>query len=533
MKRLLTIALVLCLTLSLGSMSVTQAEDFAPATLNIWLGGPGGQPDADMVFAEFNKQLPEYIPNTTADFQIIRFEEYGEKWSKAMAAGEKIDVAWFGWVMDLNMEISMGALQPLDELIDQYAPDLKAELGESVLNAHRINGSIYAVPCWQGLAGSARADIMLKGDVLDAMENKNYIAEFDDVLAQIRETDDLFTRYQMFYDKFEEYLQSAKDTGTLGLGYFDLGNITFMHDMETLYNNGTTVTGTIYVNKGDEDFVLQSDVIDDSDAFNLKLYQYSRLYDYWQKGFFRDDYRTCDMDVNFGGGDPSLSWVADITGSYNRIIMGREAAEARLSANCGFDVKVVSSGDSTTLGKGYATCTVIPYTAEYPDRGMMYINLMNSSKGKDLYHTLVYGIEGTHYTINENGRIVLAGGDGGPDSTWAYGQNPWVVGTIMNSYLKVGDLEGQLERQLEYDKTAVILPLYDFEFDPTDVEMEITNCRAIMDEYKYLYTYEDYEARLRERNAKLMAAGYGDIMEALRTQLDAFLAENDVSWPEY
>jgi putative aldouronate transport system substrate-binding protein len=529
MKKLLSLVLVLALALSCVCVTVLAEGNEQPEVeLNVWLGGPGKQADSDEVWAAFNEQLKEYLPNTTVKFTAITIDEYSEKWSKAMAAGENVDVAWFGWILDINKEISMGALTPLDDLIDQYAPDVKAELGENALAAHTINDAVYAIPCWQGLANTLRKDLQLKGDIVAAMENQNYVEELEAVVSTALQTDDLTTRYQMFYDKFEEFLASAKETNTLGLGYF-------YFDLPVHDKIGIGFDIGIYVNMGDDSFTLQSDYISDSDAFDLTLYQYSRLNDYWKKGYLREDYRTCDMDVNFGGGDPDVSWVADVYNAmpvYNKAYSGAEAADARASERAGFDVRLVSGGDICRLEKGYATCTVIPYTSKNPERAMMYINLMNSSKGAELYQTMVYGLEGKHYTY-EGDRIVTTGGEGQADSTWPYGQWDWAIGTKMNSLLRVGDAEGILEKMQATEKNAIVLPLYNFNFDPTNVEVEIMNVTAISDEYRYLYTYDDYEARLRERNDKMMAAGYERIMAEVQAQLDAYLAANDVSWPEF
>ena len=60
---------------------------------------------------------------------------------------------------------------------------------------------------------------------------------------------------------------------------------------------------------------------------------------------------------------------------------------------------------------------------------MQLINLLHSSKGQDLFRLLVYGIEGEHYTVNEDGTVTFANPNGRESADSTYGQSDWAVGS--------------------------------------------------------------------------------------------------------
>ena len=127
MKKL--VSLLLALLLAIGCIGLTALAEEEEVTLTVWLGGPGKQKDSDEVWAYFNERLQDYLPNTKVEFVCVTVDEYVDKWSKAMAAGETIDVAWFGWILDINDEVAKGSLMPLNGLIDEYGQDVAEALG--------------------------------------------------------------------------------------------------------------------------------------------------------------------------------------------------------------------------------------------------------------------------------------------------------------------------------------------------------------------------------------------------------------------
>ncbi len=117
--------------------------------------GSGKQANSDKVWAAFNEQLQQYVPNTTVEFIDVSFDEYSEKFSQILASGEGVDLAWTGWLINKPQNIADGNLMPLDDLLAEYGQGIVDILGENVVEIHRnaADGKLYYLP---QLAGPVR-----------------------------------------------------------------------------------------------------------------------------------------------------------------------------------------------------------------------------------------------------------------------------------------------------------------------------------------------------------------------------------------
>ena len=117
-------------------------------TIQLMITGAGKQANSDKVWAAFNEQLQQYVPNTTVEFIDVPFEEYSEKFSQVLASGEGVDLAWTGWLINKPQNIADGNLMPLDDLLAEYGQGIVDILGENVVEIHRNadDGKLYYVP---------------------------------------------------------------------------------------------------------------------------------------------------------------------------------------------------------------------------------------------------------------------------------------------------------------------------------------------------------------------------------------------------
>ena len=83
------------------------------------------QKDLGMVVKEANKLLSELLPNTELDLQCL--ESLPAKWSLWMSSGEPVDLVWSGYSFDVGSEINKKSYMALNDLIEEYAPNLKKE----------------------------------------------------------------------------------------------------------------------------------------------------------------------------------------------------------------------------------------------------------------------------------------------------------------------------------------------------------------------------------------------------------------------
>ena len=137
--------------------SSEEQKELDPATLTFWVPRKESEESA-LVVAEINKYLEKVLPNTTIEIVWQTFGTWAEKWSKAMAAQEKIDIAWFGYTNNFETEVGMGSFYPIEDLLNEYGNGIIDTIGELVLDNHRssADGNMYFVPAWQGVIGFRR-----------------------------------------------------------------------------------------------------------------------------------------------------------------------------------------------------------------------------------------------------------------------------------------------------------------------------------------------------------------------------------------
>jgi putative aldouronate transport system substrate-binding protein len=118
----------------------------APVELVYYVGGRGAQVDLPAVLAEVNKYLVDKIGCT---LKIIEtdFGNYNQKLQMVIASQEEFDLCYTAdWSGDFYGNVSKNAFLELDDLISQYAPQLKTDIPANGWEATRVNGKIMAVP---------------------------------------------------------------------------------------------------------------------------------------------------------------------------------------------------------------------------------------------------------------------------------------------------------------------------------------------------------------------------------------------------
>lgn len=170
---------------------------------------------------------------------------------------------------------------------------------------------------------------------------------------------------------------------------------------------------------------------------------------------------------------------------------------------------------SEDVGYGY----VIPKTAADPEKSMKILNLLYSDSY--LANLLMYGLEGTHYTLTEENQIHLL-----PERGYS-GINGY---EYCNQYL-ANVLEGEsptLWEEIETaNQTAEKSVAYGFAFDDTAVRQEVARCDQVCEEYlELLFSGQaDPEMLCEEFCRELEEAGIQRIIEEKQRQLDLFLAK--------
>ena len=195
-----------------GTQPVQDTGD-EQVTLKWMFLGPGEQQDSQKVWDKFNEELAKYLPNTKVEFECVTSSDYAEKWKLASASNEDLDIVWHGWMIPYTSEVKKGSYLELDDLIDEYAPDLKKEIPDAIMDKQRVDGKLYSIPCMQQMV-SYVSSLDFPIDIYEKYKDKINIEELADFFSS-KETMD-----KEAWDKIEEYIKMIKDGGDLKKGVY-------------------------------------------------------------------------------------------------------------------------------------------------------------------------------------------------------------------------------------------------------------------------------------------------------------------------
>ena len=494
-------------------------------TIQLMITGAGKQANSDKVWAAFNEQLQQYVPNTTVEFIDVPFEEYSEKFSQVLASGEGVDLAWTGWLVDKPTNINDGNLMPLDDLLAEYGQGIVDILGENVVEIHRNadDGKLYYLPSWQGLVGDRRGWLVVTE--IAELAGDTWIEDTEAALNKWRNNYSEGTEaFQAVLDQATKYLAAAKEAGKLGAG-INTGRV-FGWSMYNGTRSNPGVGGSeIGIPFEDNTFT----VIDGVASEHYKLYA-KTMADWYKEGYIRSDIMSVDTSTLTL---PKNGEITDTTYVFSCDPYLTEADQEAAIADAGMDMTYLPVEENASLILGGDTSYAIPYCADEPERAMMVLNAIYSQP--DLYNTLIYGIEGEDYTKNADGTITTSYVGASPTADDSYGIQRWIIGSCKNALINNGTDPNYYTDLEALEATAHVNPFLNFTFDRTNVE---GICASILNVY---YEYgpqidngvagDNWEELYNNYMAARKDAGIEELVTEFQNQLNAYIEANNItSW---
>lgn len=430
--------------------------------------------DLKLVNDEVNKITQAKI-NATIKLKPIDFGNYEQKMNTIVASGEAFDLLWTSnWLFKFDINQVKGVFAPLDELLNTVGKDLFASMQEKFWNDAKLDGGIYAVPNFQ--ISASRPSYVIQ---------KRFVDKYNLDVSAIKKIEDL----EPFLKTIKENEPGITPFGTTRGFYTDL-----------LF--GIDKRARVY--QEDKTYTVLPDI-------NDELRDYYKLVRSWYtKGYINEDAATLKSAADAYKKGTTAAWF-DVT--------GKPGSEVEFkAADGGFDVVLVPLAKPYFTGAA-STMNAISRTSKNPERAMMFLQLINTDK--ELYNTLVYGIEGKHYTKIDD-RFIKVNQDAG-----YFTNADWIFGNVTNGYLPEGAPADKFEQTYKVNEEAVVSPFGSFTFDSEPVKTELANMQAVRDEYqaslgtgtldpeKYLPIYEE----------KLKKAGADVVQAETQKQLDAWLKE--------
>ena len=493
-------------------------------TIQLMITGAGKQANSDKVWAAFNEQLQQYVPNTTVEFIDVPFEEYSEKFSQVLASGEGVDLAWTGWLINKPQNIADGNLMPLDDLLAEYGQGIVDILGEEVVEIHRnaADGKLYYLPSWQGLCGERRGWLVVTE--IAELAGDTWIEDTEAALNKWRNNYTGIEDFQAVLDQATKYLAAAKEAGKLGAG-INTGRAfgwSMYNGMYSFLGVGGAEIGITYC---DGTFTVKDGVAGE----HYKLYA-KTMADWYKEGYIRSDIMSVDTSTLTM---PKNGEITDTTYVFSCDPYLTEADQEAAIADAGMDMTYLPIEENAYLILGGDTSYAIPYCADEPERAMMVLNAIYSQP--DLYNTLIYGIEGEDYTKNADGTITTSYVGASPTADDSYGIQRWIIGSCKNALINNGTDPNYYADLEALEETARVNPFLNFTFDRTNVE---GICASILNVY---YEYgpqldngvagDNWEELYNNYMAARKDAGIEELVTEFQNQLNAYIEANNItSW---
>lgn len=493
-------------------------------TIQLMITGAGKQANSDKVWAAFNEQLQQYVPNTTVEFIDVSFDEYSEKFSQILASGEGVDLAWTGWLINKPQNIADGNLMPLDDLLAEYGQGIVDTLGEEVVEIHRnaADGKVYYLPSWQGLCGDRRGWLVVTE--IAELAGDTWIEDTEAALNKWRNNYTGIEDFQAVLDQATKYLAAAKEAGKLGAG-INTGRAfgwSMYNGMYSFLGVGGAEIGITYC---DGTFTVKDGVAGE----HYKLYA-KTMADWYKEGYIRSDIMSIDTSTLT---TPKNGEITDTTYVFSCDPYLTEADQEAAIADAGMDMTYLPIEENAYLILGGDTSYAIPYCADEPERAMMVLNAIYSQP--DLYNTLIYGIEGEDYTKNADGTITTSYVGASPTADDSYGIQRWIIGSCKNALINNGTDPNYYADLEALEATAQVNPFLNFTFDRTNVE---GICASILNVY---YEYgpqidngvagDNWEELYNNYMAARKDAGIEELVTEFQNQLNAYIEANNItSW---
>ena len=473
MKRLIALICVLCIAVTLFAGCDNKASKGDGEIVDLLWYVPGdNQPDQEAVMAEVNKILNEKI-GVNLTIQFIPTSAYAERMKMNMASGAEYDLCFTSnWLNYYDKAVDNGALYDITDLIDD---DIKEVVPENILDGVRVDGRIYAVPNMQILATPLA--VWARKDLLD---------KYDFDLQSVENISDI-----------EPFLEKVK-AGEKGIYPFRTkwGPAMWVNAM----NWGEMKGSALWFNYETHEFKPWYEV--------PEWNQYVEdLRSWYQKGYIRKDVASAGDDST----DSKQNKYAVQVGTYKP---GQSAPDNQ--TNCEYDHKVLFTLPMDE-GAGAGTMTGISITSKNPEKAYELIKLVNTDV--ELYNLICNGIEGKHYELTEEGKIVP-----NPESGY-HPDTDWEFGCQYNAYIDEGMPDDVWEQTKAINESALPSPLDGFTYDETETSLDLTNIKAVMDEYSDFITVSDYDKYLKEYKARMEQAGIKKVYADIEKQAKAFLKE--------
>ncbi|MDO4325874.1 MAG: extracellular solute-binding protein [bacterium] len=510
----------------------TQASSNEPVTIKIMHKGP--KPDRwDAVYEEYLKRTKDSL-NIALDITWVEHADYKEKLNLEITSGGDWDLVFDASWIQLKNLAPEGYYADLSEYFNNPAyPGLQKSFTEDTMEANKWFGQMCYIPLFETY-GNGLPCIWYRADWA-----RDWGIGTDGQIDS--------------YEELEEYWQAAKENGLIPYGASQSRGFFQMESIAGASYEGSAQAGIQSYSSGGLTFWVYSkdgQLVDiavegsGDEAFanfpegwnyDFAVKRYEDFAKWQEAGYIDPDSLSCtDYETGF---DAGLS--ASIIGTlddYNKRLVNCESWGTDESA-IGFFIYVDSIRNKeeeaipTSRGGNNGWC--VPASSTKIDSTMKFLDWMFSSQEN---HDLIQlGIEGVDFEYGEDSTYNVLTSYNADLGGYSFSWNPEYA-LISSQY--TGKALEYRKYELE-DSTFVSNQILGFQFDTSDVDLStsVAQCKAVTDMVStvklhgiktdgYGNSYNTLTEMLQANVKEAMANGGQEIYDALKMQLETYLASN-------
>jgi putative aldouronate transport system substrate-binding protein len=464
----------------------TEEKDYSkqePYTVKLLLPGTATTEDCEEVSALASTILKEKY-NTTLEVVRVGFGTYAQEVNLMFSSGEKLDMLYNNRDI-FTSAVSNGQIVEIGQYLDEYAPEMKAQISEEDWACTTVNDGIYAVP---------------------ANKEKAVAWGFSFVKSV---ADELGVDYSEIdtEEELEPLLQAVKDN---------------YPDMYPVMSNGGTMNTMTTADDLGYDFGVLEDCTDPNNTTVVNWYetdQYreivERRYEWTQKGLIMPD-----------AASNTEPWATMISSgkAFGRFCNVKPGIEAEHQKATGKEIVVLPMTDAYTTTTRLDILWYVAHNSEKPERTVQVMNEIYTNP--ELQNILVNGVEGKHYEYVNTEKTMVRYPEGVDGSNTGYPSYPWAWLNEMITPVWEGGAETLWEETNEYNKTAIISPGKGFGWNNENVINEVTACNNVRNKYANALDCGsvDPAVALPQFIKELKDAGVDRIIAEKQKQFDEWLA---------
>ncbi len=491
MKRvisaLLSAALAMSMAVGLSGCGGSKSNNL------VWYMIGSAPADLEQVMAKANEIIEPEL-GVTVEMKYLDSVAYEQQMDLMLTGSEQVDVLFTGYAYPYQEKAQLGSLYDITDLAAAEGLTDGTIIPDYFIDSARINGKLYGIPNVQVVSNPG---VFMADSVNVEAAGIDMQAINDAALAYEAGTGSFEAYAAALTDAFAKAKAEFPEKHSYATGYMPFSRARYEQICEGI---------VIRKDGSSTKFEREIDVPDYKKEIETQ-------YSWYKNGYIKEDIAVAGN----GASTPE--------GAKNSVVLvgtWKPGQDSNVKATKGMEgTPVYANMEAPYVARTnpLATMLGVGITSKNPEAAVKLIKLINTNT--DLYNLIVFGIEGTHYNKNEEGKVVKIA-----DSGYDMSGMAWALGNQFNAYVLEDQDIAVWEDTAAMNDAATPSPMLGFVPDLSNIGPELANLDSVRTEFysRTDYCVDDPANWWDEYVAKLEAAGIDKVLNELQTQYDAFLA---------